>query len=282
MPRLTLTGSLCRHAATLTLIGSAAILSGCAGMPYQQNNVIGRDILEIKQKLDQNIERQNQMTSKMDYTMNSVTENVGGKTDALQTAVDENTKSVRQLMQEVSDLRKQVGELSMKIPVNPGGTPGINPGVPGGTGTGTGTGSTQIPPASTFAEAFANAKQAYDAGNYEAAREGFNMALGMNPSPREKGDAQYMLGESLYKLNNYAAAETQLWALVQENASHPQAWASVERLGDTKLKQGQPDKAITFYQTIITKYPQYPNLAAVKGKLRDAQAELESKAQPIQ
>ena len=273
MRRSNLMAHFMKHVLWSALLGATTILAGCTTMPMQQN-LVARDILEIKTKLDKTLEQQSAENRKLEYSLSSINEKLDGRTDSMQTVLDDLTKQQRKQMEELEKIRAMVEGIGIRSTgagavANAGPAP-LDSGQP-------------VTPAPTTAvQAIANANQQLQAGRFNEAREGFRTALGLNPTPDQKVFALYGLGESLYQINDLQAALQSFNDLISLQPAHPKAWASVERIGDIRAKLNDKANALAAYQLIVDKYPQYPAINQVKTKINEVRGGGAPQAAPQQ
>lgn len=243
------------------------VLTACASpIIATPGSSLARDILEIKDKLDKNIEQQNKATSKQDYMYNSMNENLTAQKDTMQNTLDDLTKQMRTQADELQKLRNQVQELTFLIKP---GAPGTNPGTAplGQTPAPAAAGATPPPGPNAPAQAIASAQNSLNAGQYEQAREGFRQALELNPTMDQKIEAYFGLAEACNKSNDTASAVDNYTKVIYTDPKHPKAWVSLERIADIRIKEGDNKMALKLLESIVNNYPQYPNIDQVKATI---------------
>lgn len=261
----------------LLLVG----LTACTGMTAN-DSYLTRDILEIKQKLDKQLEQQTSSDRKIDYALESLRENQQGRNEMLTTRLDDLEKRLREQSSEMNAIRGELEELTFMIDTL-AKRMGMSAGF-GGSETGAANGGMASPGnagqgGSAAEQAMNSALQQYNLGNFEQAREGFRRALEQNPAPETKALIRFWLAETTYKLNDLQTAVDLYKQVILEHPDHPKAWVSLERYGDITYEQGELEHALAMLQTIVDQYPQYPEIERVQSTIERIKQEMGAPAQ---
>ncbi len=253
-----------------------AILGGCSTLGQDQQ-LLSRDMYEVRQQLGEFMKQQESIDNKVTYSLGSIDENLQSNGQIVQNAIDGLQKQLRDQQEEMNQLRGSMeammvtlDSLSRRMGVTPAGsaTGGSQPGI---TSPGDSAQPGQAPaptgPATTAADqAYQGALQQFNMGRYEQAREGFMTALSQNPTNEQKVDILYWLGETIYQLGDKDTAFNTFSQIIDVNQQSQQAWRAVERMGDIRMEQGRKEDALVEFQKFSI-YQDYPNIDRVNEKM---------------
>ena len=261
-----------RHAACAALLAFfVCALAGCESFPpTHSDSLLTRDVLEIKDTLNKSIEQQTAANRRLDSEVGQLVDASQGKKDALQTSIDDLSKRIQEQSEELVKLRQEVQALSaFSHPGAPAGGLAAPPAPPPGQQPGFNSAQPPAPGPNTAMQAYQQAFKAYQAGDFQAARDGFQTALGANPGPELKIDGQYWLAEAELKLDDKEGASKDFRSLILEHNDHPKAWISLERMADIELDQGKKESALKKLQQIADRNPHYANITRVRQKIAE-------------
>ncbi|MCL5269575.1 MAG: tetratricopeptide repeat protein [bacterium] len=268
-----------RWALVIVLGGLLVVPMACETLTAS-NDAMAKDVLAIRNKLDKWIEEQASSNRQNTQVLNSIYDNLQGRNDAVKTSLEDLEKRNRDLVSEIDKLNAKVEELTfavdtvsktMNIRTNPMdiGTTATSPAAPG-----VGPGGVTPAPGNAAEQAYNNATELFNAGDYAKALEAYNQALSLNPEGALKLDVLYQIAECQYKLNDLAKAKTSYWTVITTNNGDLKAWQSLERIADIELSQGDLLNALIHLQQIETEYKNYQNIEAVRAKI----AQIKSKS----
>lgn len=106
-------------------------------------------------------------------------------------------------------------------------------------------------------------------GNYNLASEGFIKFLQRYPSSTLADDAQYGLGECFYSRQKYLEAISEYRRVILLYPEGDKAPAALLRLGLTHENLDNLSKAKKEWETLIEKYPDSPEAAIAKERLKN-------------
>ena len=251
------------------------LLAACAGYVPANNAMIERDMLEIRSRLNEYLEKQDTTQRKLEYWFSATEEGFKGRNDTLIAAIGDLEKRTRDLLNENEQLRGRIEELGVKIDrldrrQSPGEAwgggelnwkppeAGPQPGAPDNATSGL----------TTADQAYLNALRFFNAGKYQEAREGFRQALEQKPEQSKKIEILYWLAESCSKLKDNTAAYNNYYELMQTDPRHPRAWASLERMADIYIERGDTEQAIRMLRQIEQVNPDYPEIDRVRATIQ--------------
>jgi tol-pal system protein YbgF len=128
--------------------------------------------------------------------------------------------------------------------------------------TGGSTGSTQA-----SAPLFSAGYKDLSEGNYNKAREQFNLFLDQNPTSPEASDAIYWIAESYYREGKFEQAILEFQRFIDTYPKDSRVPLSYLKQGLALINIGRKEEAKLFLQTLIDKYPKSDEAKIAKEKL---------------
>jgi tol-pal system protein YbgF len=101
-------------------------------------------------------------------------------------------------------------------------------------------------------EVYASAKQAFDRGNLEVAREGFQKTIKQYPKSQHAGNAQFWIGEIYYREKWYEKAILEYQKVIEKYPKSNKVPASILKQGFAFLNLGGKPSA-RFFKEISSK-----------------------------
>lgn len=239
--------------------------TGCAGFDPAGTSMMGKDIVEIRQLVNQLKEEEAASRRTLDYRLGTLEEKAASKNDMLTTNVSSLEKQIAQQSEEIRSLRKELGEMAFMVNTL---TTKLDMKAAKPSEQSSEMLATTAPAGD---QAYAEAEKQFNLGRYDLARQGFEGVLAQNPTGDLAVRAQYWLAESCYRQPDLRAAYDNYSTLVRGNSSHPLAWKSVERLAEINSKLGRKPEALKLYNEIIKNYPGYEGIDRVKESVRALQ-----------
>ena len=108
----------------------------------------------------------------------------------------------------------------------------------------------------------------YQERNYEAAVVNFKQYLKQAPKSPQAGNAQYLIGESLYAQKQYEAAIVAFDEIVQKHGQDPKVAAAMLKQGYAFAELKDARNARFFLQQVQKKYPNTPEAQQAAEKLK--------------
>ncbi|MDH3568013.1 MAG: tol-pal system protein YbgF, partial [Desulfobacteraceae bacterium] len=102
---------------------------------------------------------------------------------------------------------------------------------------------------------YQSAKQAYDQGDFEAAREGFNKLITKYPTSKNADNAQFWIGEIYYHEKWYEKAILEYQKVIEIYPKGNKVQASLLKQGFAFLNLGDKSNARLILSELIKKYP---------------------------
>jgi tol-pal system protein YbgF len=134
-----------------------------------------------------------------------------------------------------------------------------------------------LPPTSTTSRApetpvadqlYKRALKDYQEKNYEVAVVNFKQYLKQAPKSPQAGNAQYLIGESLYAQKQYEAAIVAFDEVVQKHSQDPKVAAAMLKQGYAFAELKDTRNARFFLQQVQKKYPNSPEAQQAAEKLK--------------
>jgi tol-pal system protein YbgF len=128
--------------------------------------------------------------------------------------------------------------------------------------------ATPSPDANVADQLYKRALKDYQEKNYEAAVVNFKQYLKQAPKSPQAGNAQYLIGESLYAQKQYEAAIVAFDEVVQKHSQDPKVAAAMLKQGYAFAELKDARNARFFLQQVQKKYPNSPEAQQAAEKLK--------------
>ncbi len=131
-----------------------------------------------------------------------------------------------------------------------------------------GTKPAESPPSNTpmsDSDMYVVAKQAFDQGKYEEARQGFAALLAKHPDSTRADNAQFWIGETYYQERWYEKAILEYQKVIEKYTKGNKVAAAMLKQGFAFLNLGDKNSARLTLKDLVSKYPS-SNEAAVANK----------------
>jgi tol-pal system protein YbgF len=117
-------------------------------------------------------------------------------------------------------------------------------------------------------ELYASAKQAYDKGDFNAAREGFQKLLKEFPKSDNADNAQFWIGEIYYREKWYEKAILEYQTVIEKYPKGNKVTASLLKQGFAFYNLGDKSNARLILSELIKKYPKSNEAKIAERKLK--------------
>src|SRR5262249_6389857 len=182
----------------------------------------------------------------------SKVDQISGQVQALHDAVDELKARMAKLSKQLDDMQAAQQNLS-----NPQSSPSGSPG-PGGAST------PQAPPPDVL---YNDALRDFNAGKSDLASQEFTQYLQVYGNTDLAGNAQFYLGEILYRQGNFQKAILAYNKVLDQYPGGNKAAAAQLKKGYALLDAGQKDAGVQELRSLISRYPKSPEAAQAKDRL---------------
>lgn len=115
---------------------------------------------------------------------------------------------------------------------------------------------------------YQSAKQAYDQGDFEAAREGFKKLIKQYPKSKNADNAQFWIGEIYYHEKWYEKAILEYQKVIEKYPKGNKVQASLLKQGFAFLNLGDKSNARLILSELIKKYPKSNEAKIAQRKLK--------------
>lgn len=114
---------------------------------------------------------------------------------------------------------------------------------------------------------YAEAKKAFDEGNVQAARKGFEQLLTDYPQSPNADNAQFWIGETYYREKWYEKAILEYQKVIEKYPSGNKTPAALLKQGLSFLNIGETNNARLVLKELVAKYPSTNEASIAKQKL---------------
>lgn len=118
-------------------------------------------------------------------------------------------------------------------------------------------------------EIYRAAKQAYDQGDFEAARDGFKKIVKQYPKSKNADNAQFWIGETYYREKWYEKAILEYQKVIEKYPKGNKMQASLLKQGFSFFNLGDKANARLILSELIKKYPKSNEAKIAKRKLKE-------------
>jgi tol-pal system protein YbgF len=120
----------------------------------------------------------------------------------------------------------------------------------------------------TEEEAYQSAKQVYDKGDYNAAREGFQKFIKEFPKSKNVDNAQFWIGETYYREKWYEKAILEYQKVIEKYPKGNKVTAALLKQGFAFLNLGDKVNSRLILSELIKKYPKSNEAKIAEHKLK--------------
>jgi tol-pal system protein YbgF len=121
------------------------------------------------------------------------------------------------------------------------------------------------------AQVYAQSKQAFDEGQYEKARQGFEMLLSKFPKSGRADNAQFWIGETYYRERWYQKAILEYQKVIENYPKGNKVPASMLKQALAFYYLGDKGNSRIILKELIKKYPDANESLVAKNKLKELQ-----------
>lgn len=114
---------------------------------------------------------------------------------------------------------------------------------------------------------YLEAKRAFDDGNLEAARKGFEQLITEFPKSQEADNSQFWIGETYYREKWYEKAILEYQKVIEKYPSGNKVPAALLKQGLSFLNIGETNNARLVLKELVAKYPSTNEASIAKQKL---------------
>lgn len=211
------------------------------------------------------------LSAATDQVRNDIQE-LNGKIEEVGFQLSSQTKSTELLTQRVDRI-----EQMLQLPPMGEGQGAYVPGAPASPGMPQTATTAPLPAgvqppaaaqsAATEGELYTAAKQAFDQGDFAAARDGFQKLLLQYPKARNADSAQFWIGETFYREKEYEQAILEYQTVIEKYPKGNKVQAALLKQGFAFAGMGDKANARLILQELIEKYPNSSEAKMARQKM---------------
>ena len=252
---------------------SALLIILAAGPAYPQNRdiqLLNRDVLDVRERINQlqmTIDRDNALlkslvermvdqVNTLSVGLQSVNKAVDGirsqgegVTKELRTSLKSVTDSVKEMQNELTTARGQLGSITQEIR----------------------TLKTTSEPLASVDDLWRNAMVDYQVGNWTLSINGLQEFLSKYPNDPRAAEAELRIGDAMYAQKKFDAAITQYDIVLQKYPESDKTRTALLKKGLAQAEASQPQASSTLSE-VIKKFPNTSEALTAQTKLKEIQS----------
>jgi tol-pal system protein YbgF len=263
---------------------TALLLAACCALPARaadtksqliqiqtQLQIMQDNMTQMKQSFDERMGvmkdmmvQQTENVNKMNTAVQNLQKVLGQQTTDATSKVDQISGQVQALHDAVDELKARMAKLSKQLDDMQAGQQNIGspqspqPGAPAGAST------PQAPPPDVL---YNDALRDFNAGKSDLASQEFTQYLQFYGNTDLAGNAQFYLGEILYRQGNLQQAISAYNKVLDQYPGGNKAAAAQLKKGYAMLDAGQRDAGVQELRSLITRFPKSPEAAQARDRL---------------
>jgi tol-pal system protein YbgF len=262
---------------------AALVLAGCFALPaaavdtksqliqiQTQLQIMQDNMTQMKQSFDERmgvmkdmITQQTENVNKMGGTIQNLQRTLGAQTTDAASKVDQISGQVQALHDAVDELKARLAKVSKQLDDIESGQ--HNLGTPSGLPTSPGAAAVpQAPPPDAL---YNDALRDFNANKNDLAAQEFTQYLQAYGNSELAGNAQFYLGEVLYRQGNYQQAILAYNRVLDRYPGGNKAAAAQLKKGFALLEAGQRDAAVLELRSLINRFPKSPEAMQARDRL---------------
>lgn len=238
-----------------------------------QLQIMQDNMTQMKQSFDERmgvmkdmVTQQTDNVNRMNAALQSLQKTLGAQTTDASSKVDQISGQVQALHDAVDELKARLAKVSKQLDdIQSGqqnlGTPSAQPASPGAASPGA---ASQAPPPDAL---YNDGLRDFNAGKNDLAAQEFAQYLHAYGNTDLAGNAQFYLGEVLYRQGNYQQAILAYNRVLDQYPGGNKAAAAQLKKGFALLEAGQRDAAVQELRSLINRYPKSPEATQARDRL---------------
>ena len=211
----------------------------------------------MKDMMTQQVDNVNRMSA----AVQSLQKTLGAQTTDASTKVDQISGQVQALHDAVDELKARLAKVSKQLDDIQTGQQNIgNP----ASGQPASPGAAQAPPPDAL---YNDALRDFNAGKNDLANQEFAQYLRFYGNTDVAGNAQFYVGEILYRQGNYQQAILAYNKVLDQYPGGNKAAAAQLKKGYALLEAGQRDQGVQELRSLISRFPKSPEAAQARDRL---------------
>ena len=233
-----------------------------------QLQIMQDNMTQMKQSFDERmgvmkdmITQQTDSVNKLSNAVQTLQKTVGQETTDAGSKVDQISGQVQALHDAVDELKARLAKVSKQLDDIQAGQQNI--GSPGSAQPAS-PGAAQAPPPDAL---YNDALRDFNAGKNDLANQEFAQYLQVYGKTDMAGNAQFYLGEILYRQGNYQQAILAYNKVLDQYPGGNKSAAAQLKKGFALLEAGQRDKAVEELRSLINRFPKSPEAVQARDRL---------------
>jgi len=233
-----------------------------------QLQIMQDNMTQMKQSFDERMGVMKDMmtqqvdnVNRMGAAVQSLQKTLGAQTTDASTKVDQISGQVQALHDAVDELKARLAKVSKQLDDIQAGQQNI--GSPGSAQPAS-PGAAQAPPPDAL---YNDALRDFNAGKNDLANQEFAQYLQVYGKTDMAGNAQFYLGEILYRQGNYQQAILAYNKVLDQYPGGNKSAAAQLKKGFALLEAGQRDKAVEELRSLINRFPKSPEAVQARDRL---------------
>lgn len=215
---------------------------------YAGQNVLIRDLRNEIQRLNGRLEETEYLLKHKIKSFQDSNNKQAHQFDTVEQIASSNQERIMRIEQY---LDFEITEPDLKSSKEPGATPG-----------------SQIETKPTEAEIYQSAKQAFDRGDFEAAREEFQELIKQYPKAKYADNAQFWIGDAYYREKWYEKAILEYQKVIEKYPKGNKVQASLLKQGLAFFNLGDKANARLILTELVKKFPKSNEAQIAEKKLK--------------
>jgi tol-pal system protein YbgF len=239
-------------------------------------------VQELQRHLDQDIQKRLdalEANARGTVEVQKVMADYGAKTDQLTTDIqilqgklEENNFRIQEFAQKLDDKSFKISELSARVDELEAKIKSLATGTPGASTEPTGTASDKdkksTPKTIEPSEAYRQAMNDYNSGNFDLALAGFQNYLTQFPETSQTDKAQYWIGECYYSKKEFPKAIDAFSKVIKTYPKSDKVAGAKLKIGYSYLNEKNTAKAKDYLNKVVKEHPGTKEAVLAKEKLR--------------
>lgn len=268
---------------TSRYVFAALFLAGCFTLPaaavdtksqliqiQTQLQIMQDNMTQMKQSFDERmgvmkdmITQQTDNVNKMGAAIQNLQKTLGAQTTDASSKVDQISGQVQALHDAVDELKARLAKVSKQLDDIESGQHNLSspPGQPASPGAGA---AAQAPPPDAL---YNDALRDFNANKNDLAAQEFTQYLQAYGNTDLAGNAQFYLGEVLYRQGNYQQAIVAYNRVLDQYPGGNKAASAQLKKGFALLEAGQRDAAVQELRSLINRFPKSPEAMQARDRL---------------
>lgn len=234
-----------------------------------QLQIMQDNMTQMKQAFDERmgvmkdmVTQQTDNVNKMNAAIQNLQKTLGAQSTDASSKVDQISGQVQALHDAVDELKARLAKVSKQLDdIQSGqqniGSPAAHPASPGAAA------SPAPPPDALYNDALRD----FNAGKNDLAAQEFTQYVQAYGNTDLAGNAQFYLGEVLYRQGNYQQAILAYNRVLDQYPGGNKAAAAQLKKGFALLEAGQRDAAVQELRSLITRFPKSPEATQARDRL---------------